>query len=98
MFITMLIINNSCAVLVNASLLSLTFAQALIPYVGMPSCANMEKYVIRDVAKETLPVPIGNKILETYGNVINGKINCDMVKIAFIMKLSLNDLCLFIFQ
>ena len=51
----------------------------------------MEKYVMTDVAKDTFPVPIGNKILDTYGKVINGKINEDIVNIIFIIKLSLSD-------
>ena len=63
-----------------------------MPYVGTPNVANKEKYDMTDVAKSTFPVPSGNKILETYGNVIRGKIKPDRVKIAFIIKLNFTDL------
>ena len=53
---------------------------------------------MRDVANETLPVPVGPKTLDTYGKVIKGKMNDDMVKIAFIMKFFLRDCCLFILK
>ena len=44
------------------------------------------KICITELAKDTLPVPSGDKIRETYGNVIKGKINDDIVSNAFIMK------------
>ena len=53
----------------------------------------MIKYDITDVANETFPVPSGKRILEIYGKVINGKINDDIVKNAFIIKLIFNDFC-----
>lgn len=36
--------------------------------------------------------PTGNKTLDTYGKVINGNMNEDIVKIMFITKLNFNDL------
>ena len=42
-------------------------------------------------------MPTGCKILDTYGNVIRGNMNEDIVKIAFIMKLSLSDFCFIFF-
>lgn len=59
----------------------------------MPSCANIAKYDITDVAKDTLPVPSGSKIREMYGKVISGKIKDDIVRMAFIIKFSFNDFC-----
>ena len=47
---------------------------------------NIEKYVISEIANETLPFPSGNSTLDTYGNVISGNINDDIVKMAFIIK------------
>lgn len=44
-----------------------------------------------DVAIDTFPVPAGNKTLDTYGKVINGKMKEDIVKIVFMIKLSLID-------
>ena len=41
------------------------------PYVGIPNWATIEKYEINEVANETLPVPIGERILDTYGKVIS---------------------------
>lgn len=38
-------------------------------------CETIVKYETNDAANETLPVPTGNNILETYGKVINGKMN-----------------------
>ena len=45
-----------------------------------------------DVAKLTVPIPSACKTLETYGNVINGKIKFEMVRIKFIMKFILTEL------
>lgn len=59
----------------------------------MPNCANIAKYDITEVANETFPVPSGNKIRDTYGKVINGDMNCDIVKIAFITKFNFKDFC-----
>ena len=89
--IHILIKNNSCTVLVNFSLSSLTLAHARIPYVGTPNCAIISKYVIKDVAKEIFPIPSGFKILDTYGNVINGNKNADIESITFIIKLYVTD-------
>ena len=50
---------------------------------------------MKEVANWTLPVPSASRILETYGNVISGKMNDDMVSIAFMMKLSFSDFCFF---
>ena len=36
---------------------------------------------------------MGNRMRETYGNVISGKTNCDIVRIAFITKFNLRDFC-----
>lgn len=47
------IIISSCAVFVSFSRSSRTLAHARIPYVGIPSEANMVKYEITDVAKFT---------------------------------------------
>lgn len=85
-------ISSSCAILDNFFRSSLAAAHTLIPYVGIPSCANIEKYVIIDVANDTFPVPTGRSILETYGNVINGNINDDIVRMMFIKKFSFRDL------
>ena len=49
-FVIKLINKSSCTVLVNCSRSSRTWAQTRIPYVGIPSCANIEKYEITDVA------------------------------------------------
>ena len=38
-------------------------------------------------------MPSGDKIRETYGNVIKGKINDDIVSNAFIMKFFLIEVC-----
>lgn len=46
---------------------------------------------MKDVAKETFPVPSGSRILDTYGNVIKGKMNDDIVRIEFIRKFSFKD-------
>ena len=93
--ITKFMKNISCAVRVSSSLLSRTCAQARIPYVGMPSCANIAKYEITDVAKETFPVPSGNKMRETYGKVMRGNMNCDIVRMAFMTKFNLSDFFIF---
>ena len=74
-----LIISNSCTTFDNSSLSSRTFAVALIPYVEIPKDANRVAYVAIDVKNETLPVPSANKILDTYGKVINGNIVFDIV-------------------
>ena len=46
---------------------------------------------ISEVANETFPIPSGDKILETYGNVINGNIKEDIVNNIFIIKFIFND-------
>ena len=51
------------------------------------------KYDINEVANETLPVPEGSKTLETYGKVISGNINEDIVNNAFITKFFFIDFC-----
>ena len=43
--------SNSSVTRLNSFLSSLTFAQALTPYIGIPSWAVMLKYAIKDVAK-----------------------------------------------
>ena len=88
--------NNSYTVFFNFSSSSLTTAQALIPYVGIPSCDIITKYVTTELANETLPVPAGSSTLDTYGNVISGNKKLDIVSIAFIIKFSFNDFCLLI--
>ncbi|GMN96733.1 hypothetical protein JCM35486_24790 [Blautia wexlerae] len=40
-----------------------------------------------------MPVPSGDKTREIYGNVINGKINADIVSTAFIIKFFLIEIC-----
>lgn len=82
------IIISSCAVFVSFSRSSRTLAHARIPYVGIPSEANMVKYEITDVAKFTFPIPSTKRVREIYGNVISGKINEETVSMAFIMKLN----------
>ena len=52
---------------------------------------------MKEVAKLTLPVPSGRRILETYGNVIRGKINEDILSRAFITKFNFIDFFLFIY-
>ena len=44
-----------------------------------------------ETANETFPVPTSSRTLDTYGNVIRGKMKVDIVRMAFIMKLSFND-------
>ena len=73
------------------TLSSLTFAHALIPYVGMPNDANREKYDATDVANATFPSPSGANILDTYGYVIKGKMNDDIFNIVLKIKLILID-------
>ena len=46
---------------------------------------------MNDVANDTLPVPTGSNTLDTYGNVIRGKMNDDIVRIVFIIKFHFND-------
>lgn len=58
---------------VSFSRSSRTLAHARIPYVGIPSEANMVKYEITDVAKFTFPIPSTKRVREIYGNVISGK-------------------------
>ena len=50
---------------------------------GMPNCAKILKYEIKDAAKLTFPIPAGCKILVAYGNVISEKANDDMVNTIF---------------
>ena len=61
----------------------------------LSNCAIISKYVIKDVAKEIFPIPSGFKILDTYGNVINGNKNADIESITFIIKLIFNDFLVF---
>ena len=82
------IIISSCVVFVSFSRSSRTLAHARIPYVGMPSEANIVKYDITDVAKLTLPLPSTKRVRDIYGNVISGKINEETVSMAFIIKLN----------
>ena len=98
MLIIILIHKSSCATFVKSRLSSLTFAQALTPYVGIPNCANIQKYDINDVAKETFPIPSGCKTREAYGKVTNGKITDDNESTAFIIKFNLIDVfsCFFV--
>ena len=63
--VTPLMISNSWNVFDSTALSSRTFAQARIPYTGIPNCENIAKYEITEVAKETLPVPRGKRILDT---------------------------------
>ena len=49
------------------------------------------------MAKETFPVPTGKRIRDTYGNVINGKMNDDIVRRAFIIKFFFIELHLIIY-
>jgi len=49
------------------------------------------------MANETFPVPDAPKTLETYGNVINGKIKFDAVSMKFIIKLNFTDLIFMIY-
>lgn len=46
---------------------------------------------MKDIAKETFPVPSGSRILDTYGNVIKGNMNDDIVRIEFITKFNFRD-------
>ena len=85
--------SNSKVTRLSSSLSSLTFAQARIPYVGIPSCAAMLKYAIKEVAKETRPSPAGSKIRDTYRIVIRGKITFAARRIVFIRKLRRIDGC-----
>ena len=55
--VTELMIRSSCTVLDSFSLSSLTFAQARIPYVGIPREANIVKYVMTELANATFPFP-----------------------------------------
>lgn len=52
---------------------------------------------MKEVADVTLPIPVGDRILETYGKVISGNMNDDIVNIAFMIKLSFNDFCFSMF-
>ena len=45
----------------------------------------MEKYAITDVANDTLPIPVGESTLDTYGKDISGKTIDESVSIVFIM-------------
>jgi hypothetical protein len=54
--------------------------------------------VTTEVANETFPVPSGSNILDTYGNVIRGKINEEIVRSEFTIKLNLIELFSFIFS
>lgn len=45
------------------------------------------------MANDTFPVPVGSNIRETYGKVISGKMNDDIVRMAFMTKLSFRDFC-----
>ena len=53
--------------------------------------SNIAKYVTTAVAKATLPVPTGSRILDTYGNVIKGKIKDDIDSNAFITIFNFTD-------
>ncbi len=54
----------------------------------------MLKYAISEVAKVTLPMPSGIRILDTYGKVMIGKMKVDIVRMMFMTKFSLRDFCL----
>ena len=82
---TRLIAISSCTTRDNFLLSSLTFAQARIPYVGIPSCESIRKYDTNEVANDTRPVPSGRRMRDTYGKVISGKINDESVRMVFIM-------------
>jgi hypothetical protein len=47
----------------------------------------MVKYDIKELANATFPLPSTPITLETYGNVISGNINKDILRIVFIKKL-----------
>ena len=68
-----------------------------MPYVGIPSEANMVKYDITDVAKLTLPLPSTKRVRDIYGNVISGKINEETVSMVFIIKLNCTERILIFF-
>lgn len=56
----------------------------------------MVKYDMSDIANDTLPVPDGMSIRETYGNVIRGKMKFDIVRNVLYIKFFLRDFCFFI--
>ena len=53
----------------------------------MPSCANIEKYVMTEEAKATFPFPSAPRVLVIYGSDISGNTNDDILRIIFIAKL-----------
>ncbi|MDY5918933.1 MAG: hypothetical protein SPJ55_11050 [Treponema sp.] len=64
-------------------MLFLIFALSLIPYVPIPKEAINAKYETTELAKLTLPIPSGERILDTYGKVINGNRSFIKVLITF---------------
>ena len=91
MLITRLTSKSSCTTFDSCALSSRTLAHARIPYIGIPNCDSIIKYVTTEVAKDTFPVPSGNRIRDTYGKVISGKMMLERDSSTFIIKFILID-------